>query len=225
MRSLLSLLTIGAMLALAAETQAQVGGVAAGGGGAAGAVGGMAGGGIGGNGMVGSGMANGSLIGGNQAAASPGGQLGGGGTAGANLAGAPNMGMGANMAGRGSTMQQGMPGTAIGGNYMGSNGNNLAFRRGNNLGVAAQGAGGLSGRGMFSGRNGLQNNMFRLPTGGFSAWGRGGWGGGNFGYGNYQGPGGFGFGSAFPGYTGSPMFGRTAQQQMYYNAIGRGGLY
>lgn len=239
MRYALSLLTIAAVLALGARAEAQIGGGVAGGGGALGGVAGnamfggrgmangnLAGGGLGGTGLArqgmavgstlrgspyntspGGGMAIGNALRGNPSGMAPGAQVAGG----AGNAPTPNMVMGALGAGAGTTMQQGMPGAALGSYNMQSNGNRLAFRRGNNTGVSAQGGGGRFGGGTFQ--------RYGQPTGRFSSW-RGGGTPGSFGFGNRQNIGGFGF-----GYSGSPMFGHTARQQMYNNAFNGGGTY
>lgn len=224
----------------AKSARAQVGGGAMGGGGMAGAAGGFAGGGLTG-GMMGGGMANGNLMGGNLAAGQGSG-FGTGGALGANLAATPQMGRGAGMAAAGQSMLQGMPGATMGnmaGGMATANGNNMAFRQGANWGRLQGGtnnaAGMFSGSGMnpslgSSGNllyglqgaqgNNLPNRVFGPSTGLFSSWGRG--SRLNFGYGSGGGVLG-GYGPVMGGYTGSPMFGGTPRQQMYYNNYGAGG--
>lgn len=208
------------------------------GGAAAGAAGGVAGnamfgggmanrigGGLGGNGLAGGGMSVGSTLRGYPYVNSPNGGMAignalrgnssgmsaGAQVAGNNMAPTPNMIMGSAGAGAGTTMQQGMPSAVVGPRNMGPNRSSLAFRRGSNRGLTAQGTGGRFGGGAFQ--------RYGQPTGRFSSWGTGGTPG-SFGFGNRQNIGGFGF-----GYSGSPMFGSTGRQQMYNNAFRGGGTY
>jgi hypothetical protein len=230
----IAMVTAAGILFWACDAPAQVGGGAMGGGGMAGSVGGFAGGGLTG-GTMGGGMANGNLMGGNLSSGQGMG-FGGAGMAGANLAGIPQMGRGAGMAGGGQAMLQGMPGATMGamaGSMSRTNANSMAFSQGSNLGLFRGAAG---GGGMFSGQSGRNaslgasgnllygaqgnnrlNGVFGPASGGFSSWG-----GGNMGFGMQRSMG-AGYGMVTPSYTGSPMFGGTARQQMYSNNYGGGG--